>query len=75
MPGLQTFTVGFDREGYSEIDLAAATATALGVKSMPYVITAEEFFDQVNAAHGRGALVWSLASQRSAHCHVEDAAG
>ena len=41
MPGLPTFTVGFDREGYSEIDLAAATATALGVKSMPYVITAE----------------------------------
>ncbi len=43
IPDLMTFTVGFDREGYSEIDQAAATATALGVKSVPYVITPEEF--------------------------------
>jgi len=42
-PGLPTFTVGFEREGYSEIDLAAATAAALGLKSVPYVITPEEF--------------------------------
>jgi asparagine synthase (glutamine-hydrolysing) len=45
VPGLPTFTVGFEREGYSEIDLATATATALGLKSVCYVITAEEFFD------------------------------
>ena len=43
VPGLLTFTVGFEREGYSEIDLAAATATALGLKSVPYVISPEEF--------------------------------
>ncbi len=43
IPGLATFTVGFEREGYSEIELAAQTATALGVKSHPYVITADEF--------------------------------
>jgi len=43
-PGLPTFTVGFEREGYSEIDLATATATALGLKSVPCVVTAEEFF-------------------------------
>ena len=42
-PGLPTFTVGFEREGYSEIDLAAATAAALGLKSVRYVITPEEF--------------------------------
>ncbi len=54
MPGLLTFTVGFDREGYNEIDLAAATATALGVKSMPYMITAEEFFDCLPK------IVWQL---------------
>jgi asparagine synthase (glutamine-hydrolysing) len=42
-PGLLTFTVGFEREGYSEIDEAMATATALGVKSIPYVIGPEEF--------------------------------
>jgi asparagine synthase (glutamine-hydrolysing) len=43
IPGLLTFTVGFEREGYSEIDLATATATALGLKSVPYVISPEEF--------------------------------
>jgi asparagine synthase (glutamine-hydrolysing) len=43
VPDLLTFTVGFEREGYSEIDLATATATALGLKSVPYVISPEEF--------------------------------
>jgi asparagine synthase (glutamine-hydrolysing) len=43
-PDLVTFTVGFEREGYSEIDRAAETAAALGIKSVPYVITPEEFF-------------------------------
>ena len=38
-PDLLTFTVGFDREGYSEIDLAQETAAALGLTSLPYVIT------------------------------------
>src|SRR5579863_131049 len=54
VPGLLTFTVGFDREGYSEIDLAADTATTLGVRSMPYVITAEEYFDCLPQ------IVWQL---------------
>jgi asparagine synthase (glutamine-hydrolysing) len=43
VPGLPTFTVGFEPEGYSEVDLAAATAAALGLKSVSYVITAQEF--------------------------------
>jgi asparagine synthase (glutamine-hydrolysing) len=42
-PDLLTFTVGFERPGYSEIEAATATATALGVKSVPYVISSEEF--------------------------------
>jgi asparagine synthase (glutamine-hydrolysing) len=42
-PGLLTFTVGFEREGYSEIEHAAATAAALGVTSIPYVISPDEF--------------------------------
>jgi asparagine synthase (glutamine-hydrolysing) len=42
-PGLVTVTVGFQREGYSEIEAAAATAAALGVRSVPYVITPDEF--------------------------------
>jgi asparagine synthase (glutamine-hydrolysing) len=43
IPDLLTFTVGFDRAGYSEIDEAMATANALGVKSVPYLIGPEEF--------------------------------
>ena len=43
VPDLLTFTVGFERAGYSEIDEAMATATALGVKSVPYLIGPEEF--------------------------------
>ena len=42
-PDLMTFTVGFERAGYSEIDLAQETASALGVKTVPYVITPNEF--------------------------------
>jgi asparagine synthase (glutamine-hydrolysing) len=44
VPGLPAVTIGFEREGYSEIGRAAETATALGVEPVSYVITAEEFF-------------------------------
>jgi asparagine synthase (glutamine-hydrolysing) len=53
-PDLQTFTVGFEREGYSEIDRAQETASALGVKSHPYVISPEEFF------HHLPQIIWHL---------------
>jgi len=53
-PDLLTFTVGFERAGYSEIDHAQETAAALGLRSLPYVITAEEFF--ANLPH----IVWHL---------------
>jgi asparagine synthase (glutamine-hydrolysing) len=43
LPDLVTFTVGFAQEGYNEIEFAAQTATALGVKSVTYVISQEEF--------------------------------
>jgi asparagine synthase (glutamine-hydrolysing) len=42
-PGMLTFTAGFARAGYSEIEEAQETAAALGLKSVPYVITAQEF--------------------------------
>ncbi|HEY1626936.1 MAG TPA: asparagine synthase (glutamine-hydrolyzing) [Streptosporangiaceae bacterium] len=44
-PDLLTFTVGFEQPGYSEIDLAQETASALNVKSVPYVITPNEFIN------------------------------
>jgi asparagine synthase (glutamine-hydrolysing) len=53
-PDLLTFTVGFEREGYSEIDRAQETAAAIGVKSIPYVIGPEEFF------HYLPQIVWHL---------------
>src|SRR5215467_8379975 len=53
-PDLLTFTVGFEREGYSEIDRAQETAAALGVRSIPYVISQEEFF------HFLPQVIWHL---------------
>ncbi len=53
-PDLLTFTVGFEREGYSEIDRAQETAAALGVKSIPYVIGVEEFMRHLPR------IVWHL---------------
>ncbi len=53
-PGLLTFTVGFERHGYSEIEDAAATAEALGVKSIPYVISPDEFLARLPQ------IVWHL---------------
>jgi asparagine synthase (glutamine-hydrolysing) len=53
-PDLLTFTVGFEREGYSEIDLAQETAAAIGVQSVPYVVSPEDFF------HYLPRIIWHL---------------
>ena len=42
-PDLLTFTVGFEREATSEVDIAAQSAATLGVEHFPVVITAEQF--------------------------------
>jgi asparagine synthase (glutamine-hydrolysing) len=42
-PGMLTFTAGFTRPGYSEIEQAQETAAALGLRNIPYLITAQEF--------------------------------
>ncbi len=42
-PGLPTFTAGFARSGYSEIEEAQETAEALGLRNFSYVITPQEF--------------------------------
>lgn len=46
-PDIKTFTVGFEREGYSEIDLAKETAEELGVENISKVITVDEFVDEL----------------------------
>lgn len=40
---LKTFTTGFEREGYSEIDVAAESAAAIGVEHVVKVVSPEEF--------------------------------
>ncbi|MCV2491316.1 asparagine synthase (glutamine-hydrolyzing) [Geodermatophilus sp. YIM 151500] len=42
-PDLMTFTVGFEREGFSEIDVAAESAAAIGVEHITKVVTPDEF--------------------------------
>ncbi len=42
-PDLITFTTGFEREGYSEIDVAAESAAAIGVRHVVRTVGPEEF--------------------------------
>ncbi|WPP09657.1 asparagine synthase (glutamine-hydrolyzing) [Pediococcus inopinatus] len=42
-PHLETISVGFEREGYSELDVAQETAEKLDVKNYSMIITPEEF--------------------------------
>nr|WP_154771333.1 asparagine synthase (glutamine-hydrolyzing) [Nakamurella alba] len=41
-PDLMTFTTGFDRQGYSEIDVAAESAEAIGVRHIIRTVSEEE---------------------------------
>ncbi|WP_067830244.1 asparagine synthase (glutamine-hydrolyzing) [Nocardia inohanensis] len=42
-PNLITFTTGFEREGYSEVDVAAESAAAIGARHVVRVVGPEEF--------------------------------
>ncbi|MEO6898850.1 MAG: asparagine synthase (glutamine-hydrolyzing) [Mycobacteriaceae bacterium] len=42
-PDLITFTTGFEREGYSEVDVAAESAAAIGVRHVVRTVGPEEF--------------------------------
>jgi asparagine synthase (glutamine-hydrolysing) len=46
-PKIKTFSVGFERDGYSEIDVAKETAEALNVENISYVITPKEFIAEL----------------------------
>ena len=46
-PGLRTFSVGFDINGYSEIDIAKETAGKIGVENISCIITPEEFMNEI----------------------------
>ena len=53
-PNLLTFTTGFEREGYSEIDVAAESAAAIGVEHITKVVSAEEMMETLPL------IVWYL---------------
>ncbi|RAV34569.1 asparagine synthase (glutamine-hydrolyzing) [Corynebacterium heidelbergense] len=42
-PNLLTFTTGFERQGYSEVDVAAESAAAIGAEHIVKVVSPEEF--------------------------------
>ncbi|MCV7381063.1 asparagine synthase (glutamine-hydrolyzing) [Mycobacterium alsense] len=42
-PKLITFTTGFEREGFSEIDVAVASAEAIGARHVAKVVSPDEF--------------------------------
>ncbi|KGX86760.1 asparagine synthase (glutamine-hydrolyzing) [Pontibacillus litoralis] len=46
-PNIKTFSVGFEREGFSEIDVAKETADKLGVENISYIISPEEYVQKL----------------------------
>ena len=53
-PNLITFTTGFEREGYSEVDVAAESAAAIGVKHVIRTVSADEMMEALPL------IVWYL---------------
>jgi asparagine synthase (glutamine-hydrolysing) len=53
-PNLIAFTTGFEREGYSEVDVAAESAAAIGVKHVIRTVSAEEMMETLPL------IVWYL---------------
>jgi asparagine synthase (glutamine-hydrolysing) len=53
-PKLLTFTTGFERAGYSEIDVAAESAAAIGVEHITKVVSPQEMMDTLPL------IVWYL---------------
>ena len=46
-PNLITFTTGFEREGYSEVDVAAESAEAIGVEHVVKIVSPEEYANAI----------------------------
>ena len=53
-PDLITFTTGFQRAGYSEVDVAAESAAAIGVRHVVKTVSAQEMMDTLPL------IVWYL---------------
>ena len=46
-PQLKTFSVGFERDGFSEVDVAKETAHALNLENISYIIPPEEYLAEL----------------------------
>ncbi|MEN1970303.1 asparagine synthase (glutamine-hydrolyzing) [Lentibacillus sp. N15] len=46
-PNIKTFSVGFEREGFSEVDVAKETAEKLNVENISYTISPEEYVEKL----------------------------
>lgn len=46
-PAIKTFSVGFEHNGFSEIDVAKETAEKLGVQNISYVISPQEYMNEI----------------------------
>lgn len=46
-PNIKTFSVGFERDGFSEINVAQETAYALNLENISHVISPEEFLSEL----------------------------
>ena len=53
-PDLMTFTTGFEREGFSEVDVAAESAAAIGVRHVIRTVSEQELTDTLPL------IVWYL---------------
>lgn len=53
-PKIKTFSVGFEHEGYSEIDVARETADKLNVENYSYIISPEEYVSRLPK------IIWHL---------------
>lgn len=53
-PDIQTFTVGFEHNGFSEVDIAKDSADKLGVENHHKIITPEEFLRELPS------IVWHM---------------
>lgn len=53
-PRLKTFSVGFERDGFSEVNVAQETAAALGLENISLIITPDEFVQELPK------LIWHM---------------
>lgn len=53
-PAIKTFSVGFEQNGFSEIDVAKETADKLNIENISYLISPEEYMNELPK------IVWHL---------------